>query len=167
MLLVRLCAETLTQSRRAPKNLVDERLVHDTDERSAGLLRAVEASTFDERDAHELEVLVVDDRDHDRDFLLLAVEQDGTTLIAEAHSPSWIDVDRLVLHRNGEAIETVDGTTATFDLPTDDDAWYVVIAEGDTAMAPLSNDTPWAMSRVVKIDVAGDGWTPPLPPLVE
>ena len=83
-----------------------------------------------------------------------------------AKSPSWMQVDRLILVRNGVAAETVDGTTATFALDAAEDSYYVVIAEGDTPMGgPWGTQTPWAMSAPIWVDVAGDGWTPPLAPL--
>ncbi|MFT4623160.1 MAG: hypothetical protein ACI8PZ_001816 [Myxococcota bacterium] len=95
-----------------------------------------------------------------------AVIGPGTTVEVEARSASWIGVDRLHLLRDGEIIETVDGTSATFDLDADRDASFVVIAEGDAPMAPISGRTPWAMTSAWLLDVDGDGWTPPLPALV-
>ena len=93
-------------------------------------------------------------------------ESDGV-LEVEALSPSWIVVDRLLLLQNGEVVETVEGAGAQFTLEPVEDAWFVIIAEGDSPMTPISGDTPWAMSRVFKVDVEGDGWEPPLPPLSE
>ncbi len=95
----------------------------------------------------------------------LAVEHVGNQVTAKALSPSWIVIDRLLLLMNGEVVETVLGTEATFTLDPEEDAWFVVIAEGDSPMLPVVGDTPWAMSRVLKVDVDGDGWEPPLPPL--
>ncbi|MCO4747290.1 MAG: carboxypeptidase regulatory-like domain-containing protein [Proteobacteria bacterium] len=89
----------------------------------------------------------------------------GTTLQVSALSPSWIGVDRLVLYKDGAAAETVLGTTATFDLTSSADASYVVIAEGDAPMSPLSSRTPWAMSSPIFVDADGGGWTAPLPAL--
>lgn len=90
----------------------------------------------------------------------------GADLDVEALSPSWIVVDRLKLLKDGEVVETITGTTATFSLRPDDDAFYVVVAEGDTPMQPMSGNTPWAMSAAIRVDVDDDGWTPPLPSLV-
>jgi hypothetical protein len=88
-----------------------------------------------------------------------------TTITAEALSPSWIVVNRIELVRDGVIVETVDGTTATFDLDPDVDAVYAVIAEGDQSMGPIYGKTPWAMTSPIYVDLGGDGWTPPLPPL--
>ncbi len=103
-------------------------------------------------------------------FLSLSVDP-GTTLTdtgevnAMAVSPSWIQVDRLVLYRDGVPVETVEGTEAQFVLAPEVDAIYNVVAEGDTPMQPLSGSTPWAISGAIRVDVGGDGWTAPLPPL--
>jgi hypothetical protein len=84
------------------------------------------------------------------------------TIDATVHSPSWIVVDRLLLLRDGVEVDRVDGVEATFELDPDSDASFVVIAEGDTAMAPVwPGQRPWAMTSPILIDVAGDGWTAP------
>lgn len=94
------------------------------------------------------------------------VEGRARTLDVEAHSATWAPVDRLVLHRNGEAIETVDGVEASFTLDPEEDAWFVVMAEGDTTLSPTyGSTTPWAMSAPIYLDVDGDGWAAPLGPL--
>lgn len=87
------------------------------------------------------------------------------TLTVNTLAPSWIIVDRLVLYRDGLPIETVQGTTATFTLNPEADATFVVIAEGDTPM-PIFEDTPWAMSSPIWLDVDGNGWTAPAPTFV-
>jgi hypothetical protein len=89
----------------------------------------------------------------------------GTTLTVEARSASWVGVDRLRLMRDGVDDQVVAGASATFTLNPEVDAWYVVIAEGDTPMAPVTSDTPWAMAGPWRVDVEDDGWTAPLPPL--
>lgn len=89
----------------------------------------------------------------------------NTTLQVEARSPSWIRVDRLRLLRDGTEVDRIEGTSGSFLLNPEADAAYVVIAEGDTSMAPVSNATPWALTSAVLVDLAGDGWDPPLPPL--
>ncbi len=88
------------------------------------------------------------------------------TLEVDARSASWVDVDRLVLLRDGEPIETVPGASATFELTAEQDASFVVVAEGDSPMQPVTNKRPWAASAAILLDLDGDGWTPPLPPLV-
>lgn len=88
-----------------------------------------------------------------------------TVLKAQAHSPSWIGVDRLILLENGVEVARVEGREAEFTLSAAQDAAYAVIAEGDAPMQPLSSLTPWAMSSPILLDVDGAGWEPPLPPL--
>jgi hypothetical protein len=89
-----------------------------------------------------------------------------TDLQVTATCPSWCTVDRLLLLRDGVEVERVDGTTHTFSLRPDVDASYLVIAEGDASMQPVDDRTPWAMTSAILIDLATDGWDPPLPPLV-
>ncbi|TNE84091.1 MAG: hypothetical protein EP330_30715 [Deltaproteobacteria bacterium] len=89
----------------------------------------------------------------------------GTTLAVEARSPSWIVVDRLRLYKDGEMVEEVDGTTASFSLDVTEDAFFVVEAVGDTPMEPVWGYTPWAMSAAVFVDVDADGWEPSLGPM--
>ena len=88
------------------------------------------------------------------------------TLNVTAIGSSWAQPNRLQLWRDGVLIETVESGTATFQLAPVQDASYVIMAEGDTSMAPLWDTTPWAMANAIKIDLDGDGWQPPLPPLV-
>ena len=88
------------------------------------------------------------------------------SLEVSAHGASWAAPDRIRLYENGVEIAVVEDTSAVFDLSPSADATYAVSAEGDTSMAPLWSTTPWVMSAVFKVDVNGDGWTPPLPPLV-
>jgi len=90
----------------------------------------------------------------------------STTVAVQARSPSWIVVDELALWEDGVEIEVVAGTEAVFDLSPDTDASYVIIARGLTPMSPLYGVAPWAMTSPILVDVGGDGWTPPLPPLV-
>ena len=79
---------------------------------------------------------------------------------------SFVQVDTLVLLENGVEVDRVATSTGTsFELDPSVDAHYVVVASGSTPMAPVYDQTPWAMCAAVKVDVAGDGWTPPLPAL--
>ena len=88
------------------------------------------------------------------------------TLEVKALTPSWIQVDRLQLWKDGEVVTTVEGNEATFELAPEADSYYVVMAEGDSAMGGVwGGQTPWAMSSPILFDVGGDGWTPPLAPL--
>lgn len=89
----------------------------------------------------------------------------GSELQVTARAPSWAQPDRLLLLRDGVEVDRVDGTAATFTLDATADAFFVVVAEGDTAMEPVDSRTPWALSGAYRVDVGSDGWTPPLPPL--
>ena len=104
-------------------------------------------------------------------FLELSVDPGSTVtgptdVAVTARTPSWIQVDRLILLKDGVEVERVAGTSHTFSLAPAADAAYVILAEGDTPMQPVSGSTPWAMASPILVDVDGDGWTPPLPPLV-
>jgi len=96
-----------------------------------------------------------------------ALLQGNATVAVTARSASWARVDRLILFRDGVEVQRIDGTTASFDLAPDVDALYTVVAEGDAPMSPLAEHTPWALAGPWRVDVDGEGWTPPLPPLME
>lgn len=103
-------------------------------------------------------------------FLDLSIDPGRTvsgpaTLEVTAKSSSWARVDRLELYRDGVLVETVAGSHAVFLLAPEVDASYIVMGAGDTSMAPIHNRTPWVMSAAIRIDVAGDGWTPPSGPI--
>jgi hypothetical protein len=103
-------------------------------------------------------------------FLLLSVEPGSvitapTTVEVETFAPSWIQVTRLRLLTNGVETARIEGNAGSFDLTSGADASFVVIAEGDAPMQPVSGNTPWAMASPILLDLAGDGWDPPLPPL--
>ncbi|MCB9677426.1 MAG: CehA/McbA family metallohydrolase [Alphaproteobacteria bacterium] len=87
------------------------------------------------------------------------------TLQVTARTPSWITVDRVKLLVDGVEAEVVPGNTATFTLDAPQDASFIVVAEGDTPMQPVTGRRPWAASAAIRLDVDGNGWTPPLPPL--
>jgi len=78
---------------------------------------------------------------------------------------AWVQADRLHLYVNDRLDQTVEAASHTFELSPDRDAFYVVIAEGDTPMSPVYSSTPWAMASAIFIDENGDGWTAPKPPL--
>ncbi len=88
------------------------------------------------------------------------------TLEARALSPSWIVVDELALLENGVEVEVVAGDSARFVLDPAADASYSVVARGETPMGPLFTELPWAFTSPILVDLDGDGWDPPLPPLV-
>ncbi|MCO4747014.1 MAG: hypothetical protein KC912_19610 [Proteobacteria bacterium] len=89
----------------------------------------------------------------------------GTTLVAEAKHASWVGVDRMVLYKDGVAIDTVQGASATWSLDSTEDAFFVVEAVGDTPMEPVWGSTPWAMTAAIFVDAGADGWTAPLGPM--
>lgn len=89
----------------------------------------------------------------------------SSVLSVTARHPTWMDVDQLELYRDGMLVELVEGTTASFALDSEIDASYVVMARGDTRMELYNNTPPWAMSAAIFVDVDGDGWEAPLPPL--
>lgn len=82
----------------------------------------------------------------------------------EVLTPSWIQVDRVLLLEDGQVIETRSELTGTFELQPDADASYVLVAEGDASMSPVSSQRPWAASSALLVDVDGGGWEAPLPP---
>jgi len=88
------------------------------------------------------------------------------TLEVNVHAASFVKVDTLVLLENGAEIDRVEsGTEGTFELNPDGDAHYVVVASGSEPMQPVYSETPWAMCAAIRIDVDGDGWDAPFPPL--
>jgi hypothetical protein len=97
----------------------------------------------------------------------------SVTLEVAVLTASWVSVDRLVLYVDGERGEeiAVTGasperlrTTLTFD-PTDD-AVLVIVAESDSDNHTVYRNRSWAMAAAIRVDVDGDGWTPPLPAVV-
>jgi len=102
----------------------------------------------------------------DMDILPGSAINAPTTLNITARSPSWAVVDRLILYVDGVPTETVEGTTASFLLDAPQDASFIVMAEGDSPMLPVANERPWAVSAAILLDLDGDGWNAPLPPLV-
>jgi len=90
----------------------------------------------------------------------------STELSFSVHSPSWIEVNALNLIKNGVTIETFSGdeilSGVTVQLSPDSDSWYAVEATGDTSMLPMSNDTAWALTSPILVDVDGDGWSAPM-----
>jgi hypothetical protein len=104
-------------------------------------------------------------------FLDLSLDPGSTvvgpvTLEVAALAPSWIVVDRLLLLENGVEVERLENSEGTFTLSPEQDAQYVVIAEGDTPMGGVwSGRTPWAMASPIYVDAEGDGWVSTLAPL--
>jgi hypothetical protein len=94
-----------------------------------------------------------------------ATLQPGASLTVSAKSPSWIQVDRLRLLRDGLEVASAEGTTTTFSLQSDRDAVFHVIAEGDRPMAPVDDRTPWAITGTYWFDADGGGYTSTLDPL--
>ena len=82
----------------------------------------------------------------------------------EVLTPTWIQVDRVLLLENGLVVETRTELEGSFELEPDADASYVLVAEGDSSMSPISSQKPWAASSALLVDVDGGGWEAPLPP---
>lgn len=95
-------------------------------------------------------------------------------LEVQLKSASWCAVDRLQLLRDGAVVEeravSPDEAGAgglrwsgSFELNPDIDASYVIVAQGSRDMSPVyPGKQPWAMSAPLFIDLAGDGWSPPM-----
>jgi hypothetical protein len=93
-----------------------------------------------------------------------AAVEPGATLTVTALHPSWMEVSRIELWRDDARVEVVEGDTASFVLDPDEDAVFTVIAAGDAPM-PILGRPAWALAGGFYVDVGGDGWDPPLPPL--
>ncbi len=93
----------------------------------------------------------------------------SSELTVQLYRASWAGVDSLTLWRDGEAVDSVSedlDEPQSFSLDPEVDAWYAVTAEGSTGLAPVwPNETAWAVTSPIRVDVDGDGWTPPLPSL--
>jgi hypothetical protein len=98
----------------------------------------------------------------------------GSALDVRVHAASWVPVDRVVLLQDGEPVTTANcegqaplPCSVRFTLAPLRDAVYVVTVESDRPMAgPAAGVTAWGATSWVRADVDGDGWEPPLPPLV-
>ena len=94
---------------------------------------------------------------------------DSADLKVEIRTPSWMVVDNLHVYENGVEIMTIpwgEETEISIPLEPDNDAVYVLIVKGEQDMSPVyPGQRPWALTEAFFIDVAGDGWEPPLPPL--
>jgi hypothetical protein len=90
------------------------------------------------------------------------------TLTVDVRAADWVVVDTLELYRDGALVDTLPyaGSPVELELSGAADAVYVVVGKGSTPMAPVwPGITPWALGAAIRVDRAGDGWTPPLPPL--
>ncbi len=93
------------------------------------------------------------------------------TLTVDVHGPAWLTSGTLTRTRigpDGEQVFTdaldLAGGPWTFELVSaDDEVWFFEFESADPR--PYKAPTPWAMTAGVRIDVQGDGWTPPLEPL--
>lgn len=89
----------------------------------------------------------------------------GAVVTLTATGASYARVDRIRWFEDGVEVEVVPAATASRTLSPARDALVYAIVEGDTPMAPVSGLTPWALVGPWRVDVDGDGWEPPLPPL--
>lgn len=92
----------------------------------------------------------------------------GTVSVnVEVRAPSWMVIDTLHVFENGVETSTIelDGST-TVTLAPETDSVYVLTVSGESDMSPVYPGlTPWALAQAIFVDVAGDGWDSPLPPL--
>ena len=98
----------------------------------------------------------------------------SATLELAVFAPSWMDVDAVDVLRDGEVMDTLDITEVASGerlrtsvvISADQDASFAFVARGDAGMSPVDpGDTAWALTSPVFLDVDGDGWEAPLPPL--
>ncbi len=99
----------------------------------------------------------------------------GSTITAPAEltvqllRASWVPVDSVSLWRDGAAVDTRTedlDAPLTFTLDASADAWFSVVVDGSEGLAPVwPNEVAWAFTSPIRLDLDGDGWTPPLPPL--
>jgi len=102
----------------------------------------------------------------------------GDTVVGGEHeitarvlAPAHIRATELRLYRNGVVVasvevpeESVDGLWIehTFEVEDDEDAWYVVEAEGGGGIGGVwHGGKPYAIAFAIFVDVAGDGWEAP------
>lgn len=95
------------------------------------------------------------------------------TLDVVIWAPSWMPLDTISLLRDGAVVENIalsgldqQRGSASFTLDPEVDASYIVTASGTGSMDPVYPGVqPWAMTAPIRIDLDGDGWDAPLPPL--
>jgi hypothetical protein len=93
------------------------------------------------------------------------------TLRVRVQSPDYIVPDTLTVYQNGLPIEQIamptsaDGTVwleQDFGLAPDTDSWFAVEVTGSVSQGPAWRDqTPYALSNAIRLDVDGDGWQAP------
>lgn len=98
----------------------------------------------------------------------------GSTLAVTVYAPSWMPVETVSLLENGEVIATEvcmgaapTPCTASWSLDAEADAAYVVIAASTTQGMVGAHDgaLAWAATAATLLDLDGDGWDAPLPPI--
>ena len=93
---------------------------------------------------------------------------DSVDVNIDIRAPSWIQVDTVHVWENGTETQTIsiEENTANLTLEPATDSVYVITVSGEKDMSPVyPGEQPWAAAQAFFIDVGGDGWTPPLPPL--
>ena len=86
-------------------------------------------------------------------------------------APTWIAVDEIRLLENGVVIQTItpppEAGVVRFEgaltAHPARDAWYAIEVVGSGSLSPVElDDSPYALTNPIEIDVDGDGaWTPP------
>jgi hypothetical protein len=98
------------------------------------------------------------------------------TLHVEVDAAPFVDVETVrVLERGvtelavytkagGQVAASPTVRRLAFDLPIAPatDTWFLVEAKSDQPMLPVYGDPPLTMTNPLYVDVAGDGWTPPI-----
>jgi len=86
--------------------------------------------------------------------------------VQSIYDPEIIDTEIEKAQNSDQIIENPEiGQPFAFNLAPESDAWFTLIAHGESPMHPLTGASPWAMTSPIRIDVGGDGWEAPLPPL--
>ena len=96
------------------------------------------------------------------------------TLKLKIWAPDWMPVDGLNIYRDGELVDTVQAEgegplpmNTEISLAPDVDAAYVLEVVSSADMSPVyPGSYAWAVTAAIRVDVEGDGWTPPLPSIV-
>ncbi|MEC7984018.1 MAG: CehA/McbA family metallohydrolase [Myxococcota bacterium] len=88
------------------------------------------------------------------------------SLKVTTYKQDWMQIDEIILYENGVEKERIPyEDEVLFNLAPLDDAHYSVEIDGATSMRPFYGEAPWAITSAILIDLDGDGWSPPLPPL--
>jgi hypothetical protein len=94
----------------------------------------------------------------------------------EVQSPTWFDMERVEIYRNGLLVEVIDVTTPNSDVlnvaqtwtdTPDQDSWYVVIAMGSGDMQPLFTPVEFAPIQLQDVVIEALGTVEAVSSLLE